>query len=342
MNELLTLMQFKHILAKNTEIDPVFINLFCDEFVKLIEEILCNEQEVTVEGIGTFRVVKGEAAPLKTIVYIPDLKIREAVNTPFLHFEPVVITPANKKLSEPKMDTSLDGVQLADVSALPSASNELSIDESIADTVIPIETITPEDRVCSEKYISSISSDCSVVKKEVSRLKQGLIAGTLFLFVVVVGLIVLRVQQNAIKSVIDMPQVNMPPALVVPPDSLLNSVEVEPIDSIATEIVTEITTAMISSPSSRDLPIKESVIVLKPIEVILKKGDRLTMLSERYYGSKFFWVYIYEANKQNYPNPENIPVGAKLVIPPASLFEIDKENKESVDKAKQIARKLLQ
>ena len=80
-------------------------------------------------------------------------------------------------------------------------------------------------------------------------------------------------------------------------------------------------------------------IPANPVE--LKEGQRLTLLALRYYGNKCFWVYIYEANKANYPNPELIPIGAMLRIPQPSEYNINCENPQSVSKAKNMAAKIL-
>lgn len=78
-----------------------------------------------------------------------------------------------------------------------------------------------------------------------------------------------------------------------------------------------------------------------PLQVTLKRGERLTLLALRYYGSKFFWVYIYEANKKRYPDPEEIPAGASLVIPSPETYGIDPDNPYSVEKAKEKAARIL-
>ncbi|MDR1544650.1 MAG: HU family DNA-binding protein [Prevotellaceae bacterium] len=50
-------------------------------------------------------------------------------------------------------------------------------------------------------------------------------------------------------------------------------------------------------------------------EEIIDKGGRLTLLSEKYYGNKVFWVYIYEANKSVIANPNILKAGQKIKIP---------------------------
>ena len=61
----------------------------------------------------------------------------------------------------------------------------------------------------------------------------------------------------------------------------------------------------------------------------------LTTLSEKYYGSPWFWVYIYEENvKRGIINdPNNIRPGTRVVIPPAEQYGIDRNDKAALKKA---------
>ena len=69
---------------------------------------------------------------------------------------------------------------------------------------------------------------------------------------------------------------------------------------------------------------------------ILKQGERLTAIALEEFGDKSFWVYIYEENKDIIPDPNNVKAGIELIIPPASKYGIDRNNPESVRKAKDI------
>jgi len=50
-------------------------------------------------------------------------------------------------------------------------------------------------------------------------------------------------------------------------------------------------------------------------EYLVKLGDTLSKLAERFYNSPYKWEKIYEANKDTLKNPHYIYVGQKLVIP---------------------------
>jgi nucleoid-associated protein YgaU len=50
-------------------------------------------------------------------------------------------------------------------------------------------------------------------------------------------------------------------------------------------------------------------------EYMVKLGDTLSKLAERFYNSPYKWEKIYEANKDTVKNPHYIYVGQKLTIP---------------------------
>ena len=69
-------------------------------------------------------------------------------------------------------------------------------------------------------------------------------------------------------------------------------------------------------------------------------GDRLTLLALEYYGSKDFWVYIYEENKERMPNPNRLSVGLEVKIPDPRKYGIDAEDQQSLARAKSFAERL--
>ncbi len=60
----------------------------------------------------------------------------------------------------------------------------------------------------------------------------------------------------------------------------------------------------------------------------------LVTLAEKHYGSPWFWVYIYEENRDKISNPNNIKPGTRVVIPPAEKYGINAKNPESLKKAR--------
>ncbi len=87
-------------------------------------------------------------------------------------------------------------------------------------------------------------------------------------------------------------------------------------------------------------PVADPVDVqaLPPIAVHrLGRGDRLTLLALEFYGSKDFWVYIYEENKDVMPNPNRLSIGLEVKIPDPCKYAIDADSPSSLAKAKAFA-----
>lgn len=73
----------------------------------------------------------------------------------------------------------------------------------------------------------------------------------------------------------------------------------------------------------------------------LTEGSRLTWLSRKYYGAPDFWVYIYEANQDILPDPNNISVGTRLRIPRLPKEWIDVRNEKSMRQAEEMHKAIL-
>ncbi len=68
----------------------------------------------------------------------------------------------------------------------------------------------------------------------------------------------------------------------------------------------------------------------------ISRGSRLARMSERYYGTSDFWVYIYEANMDRFDDPDKIPSGALIHIPKLDPRLIDASNPRCINKAKEL------
>ncbi|HIX45108.1 MAG TPA: HU family DNA-binding protein [Candidatus Barnesiella excrementipullorum] len=84
----------------------------------------------------------------------------------------------------------------------------------------------------------------------------------------------------------------------------------------------------------------ESPVAAQAVTDTLSKGEFLTTLSLRHYGHKAFWVYIFDANREKIPNPDNVEAGTVLIIPPRERYGIDAADSVSVQKALGIADSL--
>ena len=73
----------------------------------------------------------------------------------------------------------------------------------------------------------------------------------------------------------------------------------------------------------------------------IKPGDRLTTISLKYYGHKFFWVYIYRYNADIITDPNNIPIGTEIRIPAPGRYGINPKDRASIEKAAALQSEIL-
>jgi len=76
-------------------------------------------------------------------------------------------------------------------------------------------------------------------------------------------------------------------------------------------------------------------------EVRVNYGSRLAFLSQRYYGSPHFWVYIFEANRDIITNPNVVQTGTIVKIPRMHPTLIDPSNPRSIEAALRLHEKYL-
>jgi len=121
-----------------------------------------------------------------------------------------------------------------------------------------------------------------------------------------------------------------------------------PVDSIGDTIIKPLAAPVVKpvvKPMEKSTPVKKTVdslqLMLDGPRVYKKfigseritSGSRLTLMSKKYYNKPDFWVYIYEANKANIPNPDHIAAGTLIQIPKLDARLIDASNPKCMKKA---------
>lgn len=100
-----------------------------------------------------------------------------------------------------------------------------------------------------------------------------------------------------------------------------------PIDSVEIEILQHVEPEN-SEKSAKPQQNPEIIATVK-----IESGSRLTLISQEYYGSKLFWVYLYEYNKSKIKDPNNIPVGTEIEVPAPEKYGINAQDRASTEKA---------
>lgn len=106
---------------------------------------------------------------------------------------------------------------------------------------------------------------------------------------------------------------------------------VEIVDSIDTRMAADTVASCTEAPETEPAkPVDKPAVVTDTV----RTGNFLSRMARRFYGNSHFWVYIYEENRAKITNPNNVPEGTVVVIPPAEKYGIDAQNPESVEKAR--------
>ncbi len=78
-----------------------------------------------------------------------------------------------------------------------------------------------------------------------------------------------------------------------------------------------------------------------PVIYEVNDGEWLASIALKLYGSKAFWGYIYEVNRDMLHSPDDVKAGIELYLPNKEYYHIDSTNIESVQKAAQISAAFL-
>ena len=328
---------------------------------------------IWVEARGSINIQTGEPVEIPghyKLSFIPDKVLREAVNAPFSSFSVEVLNdhvPIEDMTAVPSQDIdenndicNTENVELQDSKEIREKEEEdepiepaheyiqedKSADEESSESTVSSqeiekfqeEIIQPESETkveekeedCYEDYLRKSSSRKSFWWGVLSAFGIIIIclAGGIFFmgndspYVVKIGEYTLSLGKQSIDS----RPMNNNPELVVLPENKDTLSEME-----------------------KDSVLKDSVISASPLAAPEgQAGYRnysirrifLTTLARKYFGHKAFWVYIYEENKDVIKNPNQVPIGTRLTIPSASKYDIDANNRTSVEKAKALAAKI--
>lgn len=327
---------------------------------------------IWVEARGSINIQTGEPVEISghyKLSFIPDKVLREAVNAPFSSFSVEVLNdhvPIEDMTAVPSQDIdenndicNTENVELQDSKEIREKEEEdepiepaheyiqedKSADEESSESTVSSqeiekfqeEIIQPE----SETKVEEKEEDCyeDYLRKSASRKSFwwgvlsafGIIiiclAGGIFFmgndspYVVKIGEYTLSLGKQSIDS---RPMNNNPESVVLPENKDTLS-EMEK-DSVLKDSV--ISASPLAAPE------------VKPVIETIRSGVFLTTLARKYFGHKAFWVYIYEENKDVIKNPNQVPIGTRLTIPSASKYDIDANNRTSVENAKALAAKI--
>ena len=153
--------------------------------------------------------------------------------------------------------------------------------------------------------------------------RDTLICVVVLLILLVVGYFFFRQQiGNWIKSFIEGNKTEMvaEPVVEEPEEQTIPMPEVEEV--IVEEVKEEVPEV---SPEPEKIVYKK----LKKTEAITN-GSRLTWIALKSYGSKIYWPYLYDANRDRIKNPNIIKIGTPIRVPKLTATQLDTTNAQTM------------
>lgn len=372
MNNRLAIQDLAGLLAEYTGKDKNSSERFLREFIAVVSEGVYTDKLVKVKGLGTFKIIpveKRESIHVNTgerfvipehykFSFLPDKELRELVNKPFSFFETtelrenVDFTDMDVVLDEPNIketeDESIEEM-IPEEKHLPEEEPVVFSEEGSAvppeeDPVVFSEEEPagqPEDEgmdtlepVVDERSDSSGPDSPSEevetgpdAERKKPRTKRIAVV-SMFVFLLMLFNIGLYLNRTYFF------EKEKEPLRI---DTVFPKGE-----TVATEAVPDTTIVFANEDSSQTVgettvenPEVESEAVSPKViaRVKIEPGSRLTLISLKYYGSKLFWVYLYEYNKAIIKDPNNVPIGTVIEVPAPETYGIDRRDRSSVEKA---------
>lgn len=372
MNNRLAIQDLAGLLAEYTGKDKNSSERFLREFIAVVSEGVYTDKLVKVKGIGTFKIIpveKRESIHVNTgerfvipehykFSFLPDKELRELVNKPFSFFE---TTELRENVDFTDMDVVLDEPDIKETE-----------DESIEE-MIPEEKHLPEEEpvVFSEEGSAVLPEEDPVVFSEEEPAGQPEDEGMDTLEPVVDEHSDSSGPDSPSEEVETGPDAERKKprtkriAVVSMFVFLLMLFNIglylnrayffkkgkEPLridtvfpkgETVATEAVPDTTIVFANEDSSQT--VGETTVENPEVEpeatspkviarVKIEPGSRLTLISLKYYGSKLFWVYLYEYNRAVITDPNNVPIGTVIEVPAPEMYGIDRRDRSSIEKA---------
>ncbi len=340
---------------------------FLRVFQSTIEESLVNDGIVKIKGFGTFKLVWN--APRKSVnvqtkeeyvipghykvSFVPEASVKELINAPMTEKsqnkeEAEEQSVPMKKLNQQAEEivgilSELKDIDKKEEDKKPETPKEEKV-EMVSEEAKP-EEVKSEPVVVSEESQKAPENyhiherDIPVVQKKKKRT---------WLVIPIVILLLAGAAYGLYK--LDLLPKSPSPRLA----DMIEDVDSTKMDS---EEITE--TKPVEKPAVVEEPAKQPEVKKEPVKKApktsifdqkriytqfigsekLEKGGRLTLIAEKHYGHKNFWVYIYEANKSRIKDTDNLQVGVVVRLPKLPAELIDVNNPECVKYAAGLERK---
>ena len=319
--------------------------------------------QIVWAGLGSFTPITSESGERSGYRFIPAEALCAALNKPFSMFAPVEVAPSS---SSPDLELRQIGQldQLTKVEPIEVLFTPREpIQEEVVEPVVTDEPQQPESPavVVEEEILPApvdeapieapqpapsaavtapVEEDPFVDQEAHPRMLVWVfvalgIAMTFCLFIYLLSIQPELEMKDKASAAVEVVQPSPAPVVPAVPAQTIDETDTLQTTSIATqeEATSSVapSEAVVSTASSQAETIER---------VRLRPGDRLSRLALKKYGNKAFWVYIYEENRAQLKDPDNIPVGAVITLPAASKYQINAGDTNSINRALVLQRSL--
>lgn len=325
------------ILSQYAGISEEEASRFLSVFASVISAHVRNGEDVEVQGLGRFIVIDTKQSEMRRVALMLSEIMRDEVNSPFSFFEPYVINKGKEIPSEDLLNeeasssivvmeeesiedsdsvntSETDEDQLLDIGETLSV-NKKEVD--ISDDVSEAEPTLSGSESSSNEPTEDEPIETKPTEPEEKNIRK---SHRLVYFLISIVLILAAVIYYFNRSSVQEIEANEEISTIA--DSTL----CEEIDTIANQVFME--KLLIDSLGA-------------PVKIIATESDKLTSLSQRYFGSSEFWPYFYEVNKEIVASPSSDLAGLELFVPNRSYYEIDASSPQSIEKAKALGIEII-
>lgn len=328
--------------------------------------------QIVWAGLGSFTPITSESGERSGYRFLPSEALCAALNKPFSMFAPVEVAPSSsgpdlelREIDQLDQLTKVEPIEVLFAPREPIQEEVVTppVVEEVVEPVVTDEPLQPESpaAVVEEEILPApvdeapieapqpapsvavtapVEEDPFIDQETHPRMLVWVFValGIAMAFCLFIYLLSIQPElEMKDKASAAVEAVQPSPAPVVPP------VPAQTIDETDTLQTTSIATQeeAASSVAPSEAVVSTASSQAETIErVRLRPGDRLSRLALRKYGNKAFWVYIYEENRAQLKDPDNIPVGAVITLPAASKYQINAGDTNSINRALVLQRSL--
>ena len=327
--------------------------------------------QIVWAGLGSFTPITSESGERSGYRFLPSEALRAALNKPFSMFAPVEVAPSSsspdlelREIGQLDQLTKVEPIEVLFASREPIQEVVVAspVVEEVVEPVVADEPLQPESPAAVEEEIlpapadevpivapqpapsiavtAPVEEDPFIDQEAHPRMLVWVfvalgIAMAFCLFIYLLSIQPELEMKDKASAAVEAVQPSPTPAVPAVPAQTLDETDTLQTTSIATQ------EGATSSVAPSEAVVSTASSQAETIErVRLRPGDRLSRLALKKYGNKAFWVYIYEENRAQLKDPDNIPVGAVITLPAASKYQINAGDTNSINRALVLQRSL--